>query len=163
MPETTPAETLRKAAALMRKLASEATPGPWERPLDTRHKNAVIAALPEDEDPRQWQGGVIPAEFASHNGPMGRYAGQRERVGVVSADIWSTGGFIRKRSGRDLEFIASMHPLVGLALAGLLDDSAAYYEGLSANEAAFVAAALGGDVDPGLKLARLFLGEVSDA
>lgn len=62
-----PADELRAAAALMRKRAKEATPGPWERPLDIRHKNSVIAALPEDER-GEWVGGVIPARFASHKG-----------------------------------------------------------------------------------------------
>ncbi len=118
-----PADELRAAAALMRKRAKEATPGPWERPLDIRHKNSVIAALPEDER-GEWVGGVIPARFASHKGLLGRYAGQRERVGIVSAAIWSLGSFMRKRSGRDLDYIASMHPGVALAVADWLDSAA---------------------------------------
>jgi len=117
---TSPAETMRAAAKLMRERAVAATPGPWERPLDTRHKNFVMAALPDGEE-GSYRSGTIPAEFASHNGPTGRYAGQRERVGVVSAAIWSSGGFMRKRSGRDLEYVAAMNPLVGAALADVLD------------------------------------------
>lgn len=116
----TPAEELREAAKLMRKRAGAATPGPWERPLDTRYRNFVMAAMPDDET-GSWNDGIIPAEFASHKGPTGRYAGQRERVSVVSAAIWSIGGFVRKRSGRDLEHIASWHPLVALAVADWLE------------------------------------------
>lgn len=116
-----PAEVMRRAAALMRKRAEDATPGPWERPLDTRTKSAVIAALPDDEE-GSYRSGMIPAEFASHKGPTGRYAGQRERVGVVSASTWSGGGgFARKRSGRDLEHIASWDPVVALAVAEWLE------------------------------------------
>lgn len=120
----TPDETLRAAAKLMRERAAAATPGPWERPLDTRHKNLVIAALPEGEQ-GQWIDGCIPAEWSHHKGVTGRYAGQRERVGVVSADVWSVGGFMRKRSGRDLDYVASMHPGVALAVADWLDAEAA--------------------------------------
>lgn len=122
MPE--PSEELREAAKLMRERAESATPGPWERPLDVRNKNYVMAALPEGEQ-GQYKSGNIPAEFASHKGPTGRYAGQRERVGVVSAAIWSIGGFMRKRSGRDLDYIASMSPAVALPLADLLEREAA--------------------------------------
>jgi hypothetical protein len=119
-----PAATIQRAAELMRKRAEEATPGPWERPLDTRTKSAVIAPLPDDEK-GSYLSGTIPAEFASHKGPTGRYAGQRERVGVVSASTWSGGGgFTRKRSGRDLEHIASWHPLAALAVASWLESLA---------------------------------------
>lgn len=119
----TPAAQLRAAAKLMRERAEKATPGPWERPLDVRHKNYVMAEMPEGEQ-GSWADGTIPAEFASHKGPTGRYAGRRERVGVASAAIWSIGGFLRNRSGRDLDYIASMHPLVALAVADWLEDVA---------------------------------------
>ena len=46
MPDSPSAE-LRAAATRLRELAEGATPGPWERPLDTRYKNFVMAALPE--------------------------------------------------------------------------------------------------------------------
>ena len=121
MPE--PSQDLREAAKLMRERAEAATPGPWERPLDVRHKNFVMAVLPEGEQ-GSYKSGNIPAEFASHKGPTGRYAGQRERVSIVSAAIWSIGGFMRKRSGRDLDYIASMDPGVGLAVADWLDNEA---------------------------------------
>lgn len=153
MSEHPVAETLRRTAKVMRERANAATPGPWERPLDTRHKNAVIAALPEGEQ-GQYEGGSIPAEWSHHKGITGRYAGQRERVGVVSAAIWSIGGFTRKRSGRDLDYIASMHPLVALTVADLLD-----------REAALIDAQVFPRSDPAMEryplaVARAYLGEV---
>jgi len=104
----------------MRERAQAATAGPWERPLDTRYKNLVIAALPDGEQ-GQHVSGRIPAEWSSHKGLTGRYADQRERVCIVSAAIYSIGGFMRKRSGRDLDYIAGMHPGVALAVADWLD------------------------------------------
>jgi hypothetical protein len=119
----TPAETLRRAAALMRSRAEAATPGPWERPLDVRDKNIVGAALPDDEKPRSWEDGIIPSYMTG--GYLGRYAGRRERVAVVQCGTLSDGSHSRKRNGRDLEHIAGMDPLVGLAVADWLDDVAA--------------------------------------
>lgn len=140
-PET-PAALLRRAAALMRKRTEAATPGPWERPLDVRSKAIVIAALPLDEEPGHYPSGIIPAEFASHSGPTGRYAGQRERTCVVSAPSNNITGFDRKRSGRDLEYIAAMHPRVALAVAEWLDAAAqAWDEGMEWDEALNVASA----------------------
>ncbi len=107
-------EILRRAAKLMRERAEAATPGPWERPLDVRHKNAVIAALPDGEE-GSYRDGMIPAGFAS----------------------------------RDLEHIASWHPLVALAVAGWLDEVAAdCHENLDA----WVE-------DAALAVARAYLGE----
>ena len=114
----TPADELRAAAKLIRERAEAATPGPWERPLDTRHRNFVGAALPANETGR-WEGGIIPGYMTS--GYLSRYVGQRERVCVVSCESWSDGHFVRKRSGRDLDFIAGMHPGVALAVADLLE------------------------------------------
>jgi hypothetical protein len=160
-----PSQELREAAKLMRERAEAGTPGPWERPLDTRHKNFVMAALPEGEQGSHTDG-MIPAEFSSHKGPTGRYAGQRERVGIVSAAIWSIGGFVRKRSGRDLDYIASMHPTVTLAIAKLLEARAAEYDGYASGPygeagAAFVAGDAGGDIDPAVAVARAYLGSES--
>jgi len=131
-PDLMPAETLRKAAALMREKASEASDGPWKSWVEGRD---------------HWGGDSMIGTADDAGGDV--YV----RVGEGYHPRWEA----------DQDYIASMHPLIGLALADLLDDSAAYYEGLSADEAAFVASALGGDVDPGLKLARIFLGEGSDA
>jgi hypothetical protein len=152
---TSPAETLRSAAKLMRERAEAATPGPWERPLDVRNKDIVMAARPEDEQPRTWEGGIIPASFADHKGPTGRYAGQRERVSVVQCNTWSDGTHDRKRNGRDLEYIAAMHPGVGLALADLLDRIAWMVE-MDADLAGRVG------VDETLAVARAFLREADD-
>lgn len=113
-----PVADLREAARLMRERATAATPGPWERPLDTRHRNVVGAELPGDET-GQFKDGVVPDYMTS--GYTGRYRGLRERVCVVSCETWSGGAFTRKRNGRDLEYIASMHPGVALAVADLLD------------------------------------------
>ena len=161
-PET-PAQFLRRAAALIRKRASEATPGPWERPLDVRGKTVVIAPLPDDEKPRTWRNGIIPADAVSRGGPTGRYAGQRERTCVVSAPSDSITGFYRKRSGRDLEYIALMHPGVGLAVADLLEDHAGSYDQMTQDfgiaAAWFAASADGGDEDKAFSLARVILGE----
>ena len=46
---TTPADELRAAATKLRKLANDATPGPWMRPLNTRYKATVTGPLPEGE------------------------------------------------------------------------------------------------------------------
>lgn len=118
----TSAGTLRRAARLIRKLASEATPGPWERPLDVRNKDIVGAALPDDEEPRSWADGIIPDYMT--RGYLGRYRGQRERVSVVHCATDSLGTHLRKRNGRDLEYVAAMHPGVGLAVAAWLDSAA---------------------------------------
>jgi hypothetical protein len=150
-------DELRAAAKLMRERAMAATPGPWERPLDTRHKNVVIAALPEGEQ-GSWISGTIPAEFASHSGITGRYAGQRERVSVVEANIWSIGGFTRKRSGRDLDYIASMNPVVALAVADWLDNEAAATELVAAE-----GPAIGLPTPAAVKLARAYLGKQIEA
>ena len=123
-PDNPVASLLERAARGMRERAEAATPGPWERPLDIRYKNIVGAALPEDEEPRQWQGGVIPEDFARYTGYSNRYAGQRERVVVVKCPTDSLGSHDRKRNGRDLEYIAAMHPLVALSVAALLEETA---------------------------------------
>lgn len=113
----TPAEELRSAAKLMRERAEAATPGPWERPLDVRYKDIVGAPLPEGEEGR-YVSGIIPDHATGYSG---RYKGQRERCGVVQCNTMSDGSFVRKRSGRDLDYIAGMHPLVALAVADFLD------------------------------------------
>jgi hypothetical protein len=130
----TAAETLQRAAKMMRERAEAATPGPWERPLDTRHKDFIGAALPEDEEPHTWQGGIIPESLGQHKGYQYRYAGQRERVCVVQCPTDSLGDHARKRGGRDLEYIASMHPGVALAVADWLDDEAERAAGMAGYE-----------------------------
>jgi hypothetical protein len=104
---------LRQAAALVRQRATDATPGPWDRPLNTRRKSSVRAPLPEGER-GEWIGGTDPS------------TGKREHCTVATIPTWEgTGKFARERGGRDLEWIALMHPVVGEALARLLETEAA--------------------------------------
>lgn len=110
----TVADELRQAATLLRKRGAEATPGPWTRPLNTRWKATVRAALPEGEQ-GEWRDGIDPD------------TGQRELCTVVKVQIWSDGRHYRKRSGRDLEWIALMDPEVAEPLASWLESEAARY------------------------------------
>jgi hypothetical protein len=105
----TPAAELRAAAATLRKRGAEATPGPWDRPLNTRYKHIVTAPKPDGEQGRHLDG-------------------RPERVGVVQLNIWWNGSFMRKRGGRDLEWIALANPALAEPLAALLDNAAELYE-----------------------------------
>jgi hypothetical protein len=111
----TPADELRTAAQTLRKLADDATPGPWVRPLNTRYKSTVSAPLPEGER-GSWLDGIDPT------------TGKRERCTVATVPTWSNGRHSRQRGGRDLEYIAALHPGVGTALADWLDQAAHHYE-----------------------------------
>lgn len=115
MTDTDPAARLREAAAAIRKYAADATPGPWHRPLNTRTRSSVRAPLPEGER-GTWIDGIDPD------------TGQREHCTVATIPIWSNGRFSRPRGGRDLEWIALMHPGVGEALVAWLEESASGYE-----------------------------------
>lgn len=106
--DATPAEELRGAATRLRKLAVDATPGPWIRPLNTRYKATVTGALPDGER-GGWLNGIDPA------------TGEREQCTVAMVPTWSNGRHTRQRGGRDLEYIAAVHPAVGLALAEVFD------------------------------------------
>jgi len=108
---STPADELRAAAATLRKLTDDATPGPWLRPLNTRYKATVTGPLPEGER-GNWIDGIDPD------------TGERERCTVAMVPTWSNGRHSRQRGGRDLEYIAAMHPGVGTALADWLDNTA---------------------------------------
>ena len=108
---TTPSDELRTAAQRLRKLADDATPGPWQRPLNTRYKATVTGALPEGER-GSWLDGIDPT------------TGEREHCTVAMVPTWSNGRHSRQRGGRDLEYIAAMHPTVGLVLADWLDSAA---------------------------------------
>ena len=94
----TPAETIRRAAALMRERAEAATPGPWVGVIG-KFKDAewpcVIAAQGDTKDPETWLMG----------------AGN----GAANAEADAT------HSG-------SWHPGVALAVADWLDDAAHAYE-----------------------------------
>lgn len=102
---------IRAAAKQLRTLADAATPGPWRRPLNTRYKATVTAPLPDGER----------GEWLDGNNPL---TGQRERCTVVAANFRSDGKHSSKRSGRDLEYIAALHPTVGRALADWLASAA---------------------------------------
>lgn len=69
------------------------TPGPWVRPLNSRWKCSVTAEMPKGD----------PASSLINNTD---HNGDPERVAIVTAPIWSMGGFVRKQSGKDLDFIA---------------------------------------------------------
>lgn len=104
----TPADELKAAAATIRKLADDATPGPWIRPLNTRYKATVTGPLPEGER-GAWIDGIDPT------------TGEREQCTVAMVPTWSNGRHSRQRGGRDLEYIAAMHPGVGGLLAEVFD------------------------------------------
>ena len=112
MEELTPAQMLAAAADLIEKRASQATPGPWRRPLRNRYRAHVSAPLPEDET-GVWRSGIDPD------------TGQRESCTVLTVQMWSNGAHARRRNGRDLEWAAMMNPLVGPPLARLLREEAA--------------------------------------
>lgn len=109
---STAADELRAAAATLRKLTSDATPGPWQRPLNTRYKSTVTGPLPEGER-GTWLDGNDPD------------TGEREQCTVAMIPTWPNGRHSRQRGGRDLEYIATMHPGVGTLLADWLDTAAA--------------------------------------
>lgn len=108
---TNPSDELHAAAATLRKLTSDATPGPWRRPLNTRYKSTVTGPLPEGER-GTWLDGNDPD------------TGEREQCTVAMIPTWSNGRHSRQRGGRDLEYIAAMGPSVGAALADWLDATA---------------------------------------
>ena len=83
--------------------ANAATPGPWRRPLNTRYKHTVTAPLPDDER-GSYLDGIDPV------------TGEREQCTVATIPIWSNGRHSRQRGGRDLEYIAAMHPEVAKTL-----------------------------------------------
>jgi hypothetical protein len=84
--------------------------------MDTRHKDIVLASLPEGES-GTWADGIDPG------------TGQRESCLVVKVPTWSTGRHSRPRLGRDLEYIALMAPQVGLGVAALLELAASEAQG----------------------------------
>lgn len=110
---TNPSDELRTAATRLRKLTADATPGPWIRPLNTRYKSTVTGPLPEGER-GSWIDGNDPD------------TGEREQCTVAMVPTWSNGRHSRQRGGRDLEYIAAMHPGVGLALAAWLESEAEF-------------------------------------
>lgn len=120
---TSPVEALRSAAVLLRRLATEATPGPW------RHT------------------GQGPGY--EHMGCGEVYTlGDGVEGGAIAApagDCYPRGGY---SPADDMAYIATMDPLVGLALADALDAEATLVENCSCD-----------DHKPLVALARLILGE----
>lgn len=82
-------KTIRRLRGQLKKI----TPYPWLRPLNTRWKCSVTGVMPKGD----------PASRLIDNTDRD---GNPERVTIVSAPIWSMGGFVRKGSGKDLDFIA---------------------------------------------------------
>jgi len=95
-------EPLELAAARLEFAAIKATPGPWWRPLHLSSKNMVLGEPPEDEK------GTLHARTVN------------AVVIVLAQALAPTHRFIRKRSGRDLEYIATVHPDVGRGMADVL-------------------------------------------
>lgn len=80
----------------------------------------------------------------------------RHRVGRFGLKDWDS-------DKADAEYVASMHPLVALAVADWLDSAAGRYDEIAAGPygpagAAFVAGDAGGDTDPAVAVARTYLG-----
>ena len=96
-----PAALIRRAAALMRKRASEATPGPWEAGAS--------------------MGGATVEQSA---GDCADVIGSEVKCGS-----YCYGGTAVLPARADAEHIASWHPLVALAVAGWLEDAADSAEG----------------------------------
>ena len=99
----TPADELRAAAEKLRALAAAATPGPW-RDHDTHlgqygYAATVLSGEGNDTDLRAW----LPS---------------------MSQTPWDE----TRNAWPDAAYIATMHPLVGLALAKLLEDCAELHE-----------------------------------
>ena len=99
--QPTPADELRAAAEKLRALATAATPGPW-RDHDTHlgqygYAATVLSGEGNDTDLRAW----LPS---------------------MSQTPWDE----TRNAWPDAAYIATMHPLVGTAIADLLDHAAQY-------------------------------------
>lgn len=117
----TDAEVLEYAARVLEHAATAATPGPWWRRRAPRAHVGVFAVKPAGEQRRYLDG-------------------REEHITVVTAPSWSTGRFVRVRSGRDLDWIVLMSPMVGLPLAVMLRDVSGYVAAFEKRNAAFAAA-----------------------
>jgi hypothetical protein len=88
------AETLRRAAALMRERAEAATPGPW----------------------KMWDGWGPTSDGLMGVARFGPDSGERVFIHDEQRDLYASRG--------NWEHIASWHPAVALAVADWLDDTA---------------------------------------
>lgn len=98
---TSPADELRAAATRLKKLASQATPGPWE--ATWRGQEYQLDGNSEDDlsPVAEWTYAIVATEPAA--------AEQRAECDTADAD-----------------YIAAMGPNVALALADWLDETAAH-------------------------------------
>jgi len=99
---TSPAETIRRAAELIRERSQAATQGPWRRAADA----GEIAARYHPNFVAFWDGEYL--------------------AGVC--DTGDGDDAVLNQAARDATYIASVHPLVGAALADWLDREAALVE-----------------------------------
>lgn len=120
-PAETPADLIRRAAAMVRERATAATPGPWTAHL-----------LPADEHHRH------PAHWVKAEYPDGAAVSSE----VVADCPWRQA---------DADWIATMHPGVGPALAAWLEQAADALTGTDVP-----------DNEPALATARALLGEWAD-
>jgi hypothetical protein len=132
VPDTTPAETLRKAAALMRGRAEALANDDWP---------ALPWAVTECSDK---EAGECPCIV--YQGEYGPYTEPQAPPIQYVCDAESAGF---------AEWIASMHPILGIALAGLLETTALC--GCEEDDDHWP------QKSAALAFARLFLGEVSGA
>ena len=111
------ADTLRRAAALLRERADAATPGPWSAADE-------YGLIPEAD----------PAWCISQMRPG--YQSMSPTEGYVGdvAEVWCE----RKDACPDADYIATMHPGVGLALADWLDLMAWQHETFGQNMSGFL-------------------------
>lgn len=124
--ELTPAETLRAAAKVLRERAEAATPGPWG--FTDSEAAASLVNLPDD-------------------GMVVMYGG--DTPVALCADEFYENEPGEPAPVNDAQYIATMHPGMGLALADWLDLTARRFdEGLG----------YPGDYEKPLTVARLILG-----
>lgn len=118
-----PSATIRRAAALWRSRAEAATEGPWR---------AVTAS---------WLGETYSAVIAEDGVP-------------ADPSTWLMAGGVNQASRKaDAGYAASVHPLVGLAVAGWLEDAAqAWDEGVEWDDALDVARTYLGLTDSHLRV-----------
>lgn len=126
----TAVETIRKAAALMRRRAEAATGGVW-----WRDGSAIVAA------------------------PSGDYTDpDDEPIAVAAAPVFRPiGRLVRDRSGADLDHIAGFQPRVALAVAAWLEQVAAAWA--SAHTIPVSDVSTDQEVADALAVARAYLGQ----
>jgi hypothetical protein len=128
----TPAETIRRAATLLRERAEAASKGPWKSWLEGRDRRSGASAISTPD----FDGGDIYVTVGENCHPK-----------------WEA----------DQDFIASMHPGVGLAVADWLESRAADAKGAYqsfSGEWHFGPCDDPPGIEDAIKIARAYLGEV---